>query len=85
MRRWARVGALGLLALLEGAMGHMNSEVNLVRSRRLQEGNGTESINAKWQCAADEVSHLEAASETKRHWVVHAVVRLRVCPRAWRS
>lgn len=56
MGRCARVGALGLCMLVGRAIGHMNSEVNLARSRRLQEdGTMEESVNAKWQCEADEV------------------------------
>lgn len=51
MARSARVVALGLSLLASHAMGHMNSEVNLARSRRLH----SESVNEKWQCEENEV------------------------------
>eukprot|EP00752_Nemacystus_decipiens_P018730 g16793.t1 len=63
MGRCARVGALGLCMLVGGVMGHMNSEVNLARSRRLQEdGTEEESVNAKWQCEVDEDVDIKAAN-----------------------
>lgn len=61
MGKCARAGTLGLCMLVGGAMGHMNSEVNLVRNRRLQEDSSgssrseEESVNARWQCEANEV------------------------------
>ena len=72
MGRCARVGALGLCMLAGAAMGHMNSEVNLVRNRRLQEedssGSGSgeeESVNAKWQCEPNEVITRPAGAAEK--------------------
>lgn len=57
MARRALVGALGLGMLVGGAMGHMNSAVNLARdSRRLQDGT-SESVNSKWRCEASEVGN----------------------------
>lgn len=43
--------------LVNDAIGHMNSEVNLSGGRRLEEDATGESINAKWQCepTSDEV------------------------------
>lgn len=60
--------------LVGRAMGHMNSEVNLARSRRLQEdGTEKESVNAKWQCEAVEVSYPWAAERMKRRGVRLAI------------
>eukprot|EP00903_Cladosiphon_okamuranus_P005957 g5882.t2 len=64
MGRCACAGALGLCMLVGGAMGHMNSEVNLARNRRLQEEDtdSSESVNAKWQCEPNENVNVEASN-----------------------
>lgn len=60
--------------LVGGALGHMSSEVNLARSRRLQEdGTEEESVNAKWQCEVDEVKQPAHRGQWKRLKVVFVI------------
>ena len=73
--------------LVGEALGHMSSEVNLARSRRLQEdGTEEESVNAKWQCEVDEVKQPASPSRTMEKtescvrdlacWIAHGIPRL---------